>query len=211
MTDVVLLSLWVALLAVACTLPLALMLGWWLARSRSSLRAPVDLFVHLPLVVPPVVTGFVLLTLFGPRGPLGGLGLGFSTAGAAVAAGVVAFPLLVRPIRQAFESQPAGFRAAAMSLGARPWRVFWTVELPLARRGIAAGAFMAFGRALGEFGATITFVGSIAGETETLPLALHVALAQPGGEAAAWAFAAASVALAIFALIAHHALMRGHR
>ena len=211
MTAVVLLSLEVAALAIALSLPFAVALGWLLARPRLPGRFVLDVLVHLPLVLPPIVTGYVLLVLFGASGPFAGLGLAFSTSGAAVAAAVVAFPLFVRPIRQAFESIDPGLFEAAHTLGASPWRAFWTLGLPLAAPGVLAGALLAFGRALGEFGATITFVGNITGETNILPLALHSALDVPGGEAQATAYALASVALAVVTLAAGELLARRAR
>ncbi|MFT7582338.1 MAG: molybdate transport system permease protein [Myxococcota bacterium] len=201
MIDVVLLSVEVAVLAVLiCVLP-ATATAWVLARKRFRGRAVLDAVVHLPLVLPPVVTGYVLLLLLGPQGPLGGLGLGFSTGGAAVAAAAVSFPLFVRPIRQGFEALDDGLLEAAQSLGASPWRAFWTITLPLARPGLIAGTLLAFGRSLGEFGATITFVGSLPGETRTLPLALHEALQTPDGESQALAFALVSTGLAFVTLL----------
>ncbi|PIE18506.1 MAG: molybdate ABC transporter permease subunit [Proteobacteria bacterium] len=211
MIEVVLLSLRVAAVAVVASLPLAVGVAWLLARARFRGRVVVDAIVHLPLVLPPVVTGYLLLTLFSPRGPWGGLGLGFTTAGAALASAAVAFPLMVRPIRLAFEATDPGLLDAAKSLGANPWRAFWTIALPLARPGILAGALLAFGRSLGEFGATITFVGNIAGETRTLPLALYNALQIPGGEGEATTLALVSTALAFGALIAGELLARTGR
>ncbi len=211
MTEVILLSLQVATLAVVVSLPFAVAVAWLLARTQFRGKILVDAVVHLPLVLPPVVTGYLLMLLFAPNGPLGGLGFGFSTEGAALASAAVAFPLLVRPIRQAFEATDPGLLQAATSLGASPWRAFWTIALPLARPGILAGALLAFGRSLGEFGATITFVGNVAGETRTLPLALYNALQVPGGEAEATTLALVSTALAFGALVAGEIVARRGR
>lgn len=176
-------------------------MAWLLARGRFRGKVLVDALVHLPLVLPPVVTGYALLLLFARGGPLGGLGLAFTTGGAAVAAAVVSFPLLVRPLRQAFEAIDDGLLFAAQSLGARPWRVFWTIALPLGRPGLLAGMILGFGRALGEFGATITFAGGFTGGTRTLPIALHNALQRPGGEGEALTYAAISTAIAFLTVI----------
>ena len=211
MAEIVLLSLKVALVAVLLSLPFAVAVAWVLARVPFRGRLLLDVLVHLPLVLPPIVTGYVLLALFGANGPFAGLGLAFTSTGAAVAAAVVAFPLLVRPIRQAFEATDPGLLDAAMTLGATPWRAFWSVALPLATPGILAGALLAFGRSLGEFGATITFVGNTAGETRTLPLALFSALDVPNRESEATAFALASAALAVVTLVLGELLARRSR
>jgi len=211
LVEIVLLSLRVAVVAVLLSLPFAVAVAWVLARVPFRGRLLLDVLVHLPLVLPPIVTGYVLLLLLGANGPLGGLGLAFTATGASVAAAVVAFPLLVRPIRQAFEATNPGLLQAAMSLGATRWRAFWTIALPLATPGILAGALLAFGRSLGEFGATITFVGNIAGETRTLPLALFSALDVPGHESDATAFAIASAALAVLTLVLGELLARRSR
>ena len=208
MGGIVLLSLRIALEAVLLSLPFAVAIAWVLARVRFRGRLLLDVLVHLPLVLPPIVTGYALLSLFGAHGPLAGLGLAFTSTGAAVAAAVVAFPLLVRPIRQAFEATDPALMDAAMSLGATPWRAFWTIALPLAAPGVLAGALLAFGRSLGEFGATITFVGNIAGETRTLPLALWSAADVPGHESEATAFAVASAVLALVTLVLGELLAR---
>ena len=200
MADAVLLSLQVSLLAVALSLPFAIGVALVLARTRRRWRLALDVLVHLPLVLPPVVTGYALLSLFSPRGALGGLGLAFSTPGAALACAVVAFPLMVRPIRQAFEATDHRHVMAAYTLGATPWRAFWTISLPIAAPGVFAGILLAFGRSLGEFGATIAFAGNIEGVSRTLPLALYSAMQTPGAEAEATALAWISVTLAVVTL-----------
>ncbi|TNF32722.1 MAG: molybdate ABC transporter permease subunit [Deltaproteobacteria bacterium] len=211
MTEIILLSLRIALVAVLLSLPFAILVAWVLARVPFRGRLLLDVFVHLPLVLPPIVTGYVLLVVFGGHGPLADLGLAFTSTGASVAAAVVAFPLLVRPIRQAFEATDPALLHVAMSLGASPRRAFFTVALPLAAPGILAGALLAFGRSLGEFGATITFVGNIDGETRTLPLALFSALDVPGRESEATAFAIASAVLALGTLVLGELLARRSR
>ena len=177
--SIVVLSLKVSVVAVALTLPLAYALAWLLARRRFPGRILLDALVHLPLVVPPVVTGWLLLILFGRAGPIGawleaqfGLVLVFRWTGAALAAAVMALPLMVRAMRLSIEAVDRRLVDAARTLGARPWRAFLTITLPLSAPGIAAGATLGFARSLGEFGATITFAANIAGETRTLPLAI---------------------------------------
>jgi molybdate transport system permease protein len=199
---VVWLSLRVALLAVLIILPFGIFFGWLLARREFFAKDVLDAFLHLPLVLPPVVTGYALLWCFGRHGPFGGLGLAFTWEGAAIASAVVAFPLFVRAARLGFESVDARLEEAAQTLGASPRRVFFKVTLPLALSGIVSGAILAFGRSLGEFGATITFAGSVAGETETLPLALYAAIQTPEGEAQAMTLALVSTLLAFVSLIA---------
>lgn len=178
-----------------------------LARWRFPGRGLLDLLVHLPLVLPPVVTGYLLLRAFGTRGPVGGLlqdccgiVLAFRWTGAALAAAVMAFPLLVRPIRLAIEAVPRSLEEQAADLGARPLPAALTVTLPLAMPGIVAGATLGFAKALGEFGATITFVSSIPGETRTVPSAIFALLQVPGGEGTALRLVLLSVLLAAGAL-----------
>ena len=203
---IVLLSLKVAAASVLASLPFAIAAAWVLARKRFPGKTLFDALIHLPLVLPPVVVGFALLALFGTQGAIGrlleplGLVFAFRWTGAALAAAVMGFPLMVRAIRLAFESEDPRLEAAARSLGAGPWRAFLTVTLPLAWPGLVTGALLGFARALGEFGATITFVASIPGETETLPLAIYGAVQQPGGEALALRLSLISVAIAIAAL-----------
>lgn len=203
------LSLKVATVAVAASLPVAVFVGYALARWRFPGRAALDAAVHLPLVLPPVVTGFALLLLFGRHGPIGaflaqyfGIVFAFRWTGAALAAAVMSFPLMVRPVRLAFESVDPRLAIAARSLGASRLWAFGLVEMPLARNGVLVGAILGFAKALGEFGATITFVSSIPGETRTIPVAIYALLQAPGGEASALRLAAISAGIAIAALMA---------
>lgn len=201
------LSLRIALVATLGGLPFAIAIAWLLARKRFPGRIALDAFVHLPLVLPPVVTGFVLLALLGRRGPLGiflhdwfGITLVFRWTGAAVAGAVMSFPLMVRPIRLAIESIDPKLEQAAGSLGANPaWR-FALVTLPLALPGILAGAVLGFAKALGEFGATITFVSNIPGETRTIAAAIWTHVQSPDGDAPAMRLAIVSAVIAIGAL-----------
>ena len=212
---IVRLTLLIGGVAVAVTLPIAFALALILARSRLPGKLLLDAAVHLPLVVPPVVTGWVLLLAFAPSGPLGrllqdwfGTSVLFRWTGAAIAAGVMALPLMVRAIRLSIEAVDRRLEQAARTLGAGRWRTFATITLPLSLPGVLAGAVLGFARAIGEFGATITFVSSVPGETETLPLAIYAALQRPGGDALVWRLAAISVALALVALVASEALAR---
>lgn len=217
------LSLRVAISSVLVCLPPAILVGWLLGRSRFFGKSAVDAFVHLPFVLPPVVTGYLLLLLFGIRGPVGaalndwfGIRLAFTTSGAILATAVMTFPLMVRAIRLSAGSVDRKLEEAARTLGARPLDRFVTITLPLMTPGIVAGAMTAFAAALGEFGAVITFAASIPGETQTLPLAIYGALQVPGGEATAARLSFVSFALALIALfaserVAHYAqgLQRG--
>jgi molybdate transport system permease protein len=196
----------------------AVAVAWLLARRRFWGRAGVNVLVHLPLVVPPVVTGYFLLRVFGRRGVVGawlesvlGLQLSFRWTGAALAAAVMAFPLMVRAIRLGIEAVDRHVEEAAGTLGARPVWVFATVTLPLALPGILAGLAIGFAKALGEFGATITFVSNIPGETQTLALAIYTQLERPGGDAAALRLAWLSVAISVVALLASEALAHAVR
>ena len=198
------LSLRVASVATAAAFPLAVLVAYVLARSRFPGKLLLDAVVHLPLVLPPVVTGYALLVLFGRRGAIGAfladhlnLVLSFRWTGAALAGGVMGFPLMVRPMRQAFEAIDVGLEQAAATLGAGAARVFVTITLPLALPGLLGGMVLAFARALGEFGATITFVSSIPGETRTLPAAIYTFTQVPGGDADAARLALVSAALAL--------------
>ena len=207
---VVLLTLKVGIVSTMAMLPIAFGIAWLLSRSRVPGKLLIEGLVHLPLVVPPVVTGWMLLELFAPAGLLGVFsgGVLFRWTGAAIAAGVMALPLSVRAIRLSLDAVDRRLEEAAQTLGAGRRRVFWTVTLPLCGPGVLAGAVLGFARAIGEFGATITFVSSVPGETETLPLAIYAALQRPGGEAAAWRLAAVSVALSLVALLASEWLAR---
>lgn len=181
------LSLRVGVLAVACALPFALALAWLLSRKRFTGRLLLESLLFLPLILPPVVTGYALLALFGRHGQLGewlgsiGIVVAFRWTGAVIAAAVMGFPLLVLSIRAAFDNVDRRLEAAAETLGAGAWRRFATITLPLSLRGIAAGCVLAFARAFGEFGATISFVSNIPGETRTLPIAIYELLNVPGG------------------------------
>ena len=206
--EVVQLSLKVAGTAVAFSLPLALAVAWFLARSTSRWRMVIDALVHLPLVLPPVVTGYLLLVVLGRRGLIGGwlaehLGIvfAFHWTGAALAGAIMGFPLMVRPIRLSLEAIDAGSEAAAATLGAAPVMVWLTVTLPLALPGVLAGLVLAFARALGEFGATITFAANIPGETRTLPLAIYSFIQVPGGESQAAQLIVVSIAVSLSALV----------
>jgi molybdate transport system permease protein len=209
------LSLRVASVSVLVSLPFGLMVAWVLARREFFGKTLVNGLVHLPLVVPPVVVGYLLLLLLGREGPLGGflydvfgITVAFPWKGAAVAAGVMAFPLMVRAMRLSLELVDRRLEAAARTLGAGRFDVFMTVTLPLMSPGILAGAILAFARSLGEFGATITFVANIPGETRTLPLALYSLVQTPGGEAGALRLVLLSVVLALVALGASEVLAR---
>jgi molybdate transport system permease protein len=181
------LSLRVAFLSVVVSLPLALALAWVLSRKRFHGRTLVEALLFLPLILPPVVTGYALLALLGRNAPLGralaeiGIVFAFRWTGAVVAAAAMGFPLLVLSIRVAFDGVDRRLEAAAETLGARAWRRFRTITLPLSLRGIVAGCVLAFARAFGEFGATISFVSNIPGETRTLPIAIYELLSVPGG------------------------------
>ena len=202
------LSLWVSCWAVAASLPLGILSAWMLARLQFPGKALLDSLIHLPLVLPPVVIGYFLLVIFGRRGIVGawlyhtlGITFAFNWKGAALAAAVMAFPLLVRAVRLSLEGVDRGLEAAARTLGAGPIRVFFTITLPLIIPGIMTGVILAFARSLGEFGATITFVSNIQGETQTLPLALYTLTQVPGGEGGAMRLCIISVGLGMAALI----------
>ena len=209
------LSLRVAVWSVVTSLPLGLAVAWLLGRYEFFGKTLVNGIIHLPLVLPPVVVGYLLLLLFGRQGPLGawllevfGITLAFTWEGAALAAAVMAFPLMVRAMRLSIETVDQKLETAARTLGASRLNVFITVTLPLILPGILAGAVLAFARSLGEFGATITFVSNIPGETRTLPLALYSLIQSPGGEAGALRLAILSVLLSLAALAASEALAR---
>jgi molybdate transport system permease protein len=209
------LSLAVASRAVVINLLPAVLIAWLLTRRRFPGRTLLDAFVHLPLVLPPVVVGYLLLLLLGTRGPIGGwldrsfdLQLTFSTLGAAVATAVMSFPLMVRSMRISLENVDRGLEEAARTLGAGPWRRFGTITLPLMLPGVLAGVVTAFAAGLGEFGAVITFVSNIPGETRTLPLALYTALQSPDGDATAARLAMLSFSLGLGGLLASELLAR---
>lgn len=206
------LSLRVALVSLLLTLPAGLGLAMLLARGRFAGKWLLEAAVNLPLVLPPVVTGLLLLMLLGARGPVGGwlretfgITLAFHWTGAALAAAIMALPLVVRPIRLAIEAIDQGLEQAAATLGAPPWRVFLTITLPLALPGLVAGALLGFARAFGEFGATVTFAGAIPGETQTLPTAIYLSLQRADGDPAALRLALLAVAVSVAALLATEA------
>jgi molybdate transport system permease protein len=208
-------SLSVAGRAMLFALPLAVLVAWLLSRPRTPGRFVLNALAHAPLVLPPVVVGYVLLLLFGVKGPIGGIlfhalhiRLAFTGWGAALAAGVMAFPLMVRALRLSFEAIDPGLEVAARSLGARPLDRFFSIALPLAAPGVAAAAIVGFAACLGEFGAIITFAANIPGQTQTLPLAIYAALQAPGGDALALRLSLISIAIALIALAAAEALAR---
>ncbi|THD38051.1 MAG: molybdate ABC transporter permease subunit [Sphingomonas sp.] len=210
---IVALSLKVGLVATVAMLPLAFALAWFLARAKVPGKILIEAIVYLPLVVPPVVTGWMLLLAFAPSGPLGALSnhVLFKWTGAAIAAGVMALPLMVRAMRLSIEAVDRRLEGAARTLGAGRWRVFRTITLPLSLPGVLAGTVLGFARSLGEFGATITFVSNVPGQTRTLPLAIYAALQRPDGDAIALRLAALSVLIALAALIASELLARRMR
>lgn len=212
------LSLKVAVTAALASLPLGVLVGWLLARRRFPGKALLDALVHLPLVLPPVVMGYALLMTLGTQGTVGGflerhfgIVFAFRWTGAALACAVMGFPLMVRAIRLSLENTDRRLEQAAATLGAGPWRVFFTVTLPLAWPGLVAGTVLAFAKALGEFGATITFVSNIPGETQTLSSAIYGLMQVPGGEAGIWRLAAVAIAISLVALLLSEWLTRRHR
>lgn len=208
------LSLRVSLWATVLSLPLAVAMAWLLARRDFAGKALLSALVHLPLVLPPVVTGYLLLLAFGRQGWLGGalesvgIVLAFRWTGAALAAAIMGFPLMVRAIRLGFEAVDPRLEEAAATLGAPRAQVFWTVTLPLIAPAVLAGAVLGFAKAMGEFGATITFVANIPGETRTLPSAIYTYLQVPGGEAAALRLLLLSLVVAVGAVLASEVLAR---
>ena len=203
------LSLRIALVATVVALPFGIAIAYVLARKQFWGKALVDALVHLPLVLPPVVTGYLLLITFGRKAPVGawladhlGIVFSFRWTGAALACGVMAFPLLVRAIRLSIEAVDKRLEQAAATLGARPVWVFLTVTLPLTLPGIIVGMMLAFARALGEFGATITFVSNIPGETQTISAAIYTLTQVPGGDAAALRLVIVSIVISVAALMA---------
>jgi molybdate transport system permease protein len=205
----ILLSIRVAAVATVAATPFGIALAWLLARRDFWGKSLIDALVHLPLVLPPVVTGYLLLLTFGKRGLVGswladtlGIVFAFRWTGAALACGVMSFPLLVRPMRLSIEAVDQRLEQAAETLGAAPWRVFLTVTLPLALPGVLAGMVLGFAKAIGEFGATITFVSNIPGETQVISSAIYSLIQTPDGDVAALRLVIISVAIAVAALIA---------
>jgi molybdate transport system permease protein len=214
-TTALLLSLKVAFWSVAASLPVAVALAWVLSRLSFPGKSLLDAVVHLPLVLPPVVVGYFLLLAFGRRGPIGafleeylGIAFIFRWTGAALACAVMGLPLLVRAVRQSLDAVDRGLEAAAATLGAPPLWVFASVTLPLILPGILTGMLLSFARSLGEFGATITFVSNIPGETQTLPLAIYAFTQVPGGDAQALRLCILSIVLSLAALMASEILVR---
>ena len=214
----ILLSLKVAGVATLASLPVGILVAHVLARREFPGKALLDGVVHLPLILPPVVTGYLLLLTFGRKAPVGafladhlGLVFSFRWTGAALAAAVMGFPLMVRAMRLSFEAVDARLEAAAGTLGAPPAAVFASVTLPLALPGILAGTVLGFAKSMGEFGATITFVSNIPGETQTLPTAIYSLLQTPGGEAGAATLTLIAIAIAFAALVASEMLARRAR
>ena len=212
------LSLKVATVAVLASLPLAVAMGWLLARKRFPGKLLLDALLHLPLVLPPVVTGYVLLILFGSQGPIGrflsdgfGVSFAFRWTGAALACAIMGFPLMVRAIRLSIEAVDRRLEQAAATLGANPWRVFFGMTLPLALPGVIAGAVLGFAKALGEFGATITFVSNIPGETQTLSSAIYGMLQVPGAESGLWRLTVVAVAISFAAVLLSEWLVQRQR
>jgi molybdate transport system permease protein len=212
---IVTLSLRIALVATLLSLPFAIWIAWLLARRDFFGKSILNIIVHLPLVLPPVVTGYALLLLFGKQGPLGevfetlfGISFAFRWTGAALAAAIMGFPLIVRAIRLGFEGVDHGLEEAGATLGASKRSVFRRVTLPLITPALLTGAVLGFAKAMGEFGATITFVASIPGQSETLPSAIYTLLQVPGGEADALRLIAISVAVSVLALAISEVLAR---
>jgi len=209
------LSLLVAVTAMATSLPLGVAVAWVLARGRFWGKGLLDTIVHLPLILPPVVTGYLLLILFGKQGPIGafldqtfGIVFSFRWTGAALACAVMGFPLMVRAIRLSIEAVDQRLESAAGTLGANPLMVFATITLPLCLPGVIAGAILSFAKSMGEFGATITFVSNIPGETQTLPSAIYTFTQVPGGDAGALKLTLISVLISMAALLGSELLAR---
>jgi molybdate transport system permease protein len=217
-TTAIALSLKVAVAASLASLPPGIAVAWLLARRRFFGKSLLDALVHLPLVLPPVVVGYALLVALGHNGAIGrvladhfGISLAFRWTGAALASAIMGFPLMVRAIRLSIEAVDRRLEQAAATLGASPLRVFFTVTVPLAWPGIVAGGVLAFAKALGEFGATITFVSSIPGETRTLSSAIYGLMQAPGGEPGIWRLALVALAISLAALMASEWLVRRQR
>ncbi|BCU64784.1 molybdate ABC transporter, permease [Acinetobacter bouvetii DSM 14964 = CIP 107468] len=211
------LSAKVALFATLMCLPFAVALAWYLARYEFRLKFLVEAILQLPMVLPPVVLGYLLLVLFGNKGWIGqylsqiGIELAFNWKGAVLASMIVAFPLMVQPIRLSFQLINQQLEQIAGSLGANPFKVFCSISLPLALPGIVIGSILCFSRSLGEFGATITFVGNIPDETRTIPIAIYSFLQQPDGEQMAMRLVALSLVLAFGALIANYFILQKYQ
>jgi molybdate transport system permease protein len=209
------LSLLVATTATLASLPFGIAMAWLLARRQFWGKSLLDTLVHLPLILPPVVTGYLLLISFGKKGPIGafldqafGLVFSFRWTGAALACAVMGFPLLVRAIRLSIEAVDVRLESAAGTLGANPFWVFATVTLPLCLPGVIAGAILCFAKSMGEFGATITFVSNIPGETQTLPSLIYTLTQVPGGDAGAMRLTLVSIAISMLALLGSELLAR---
>lgn len=211
------LSAKVAGFATAISLPFAILLAWILARYEFRLKYVVEALLHLPMVLPPVVLGYLLLIVFGGNGWIGqwlqqwGIQLAFNWKGAVLAAMIVAFPLMVQPIRLSFQMINPQLEQVAKSLGVQPYKVFCSISLPLALPGILIGSILCFSRSLGEFGATITFVGNIPDETRTIPIAIYSLLQQPDGEQMALRLVLLSLGLAFAALLANYWIMQKYQ
>ncbi len=209
------LSIWVSTWATIASLPLGIAVAWLLARREFWGKSVLNGIVHLPLILPPVVTGYLLLITFGRKGPVGsfldsccGIVFSFRWTGAALACGIMAFPLMVRAIRLSLEAVDRRLEAAAGTLGASPAWVFATITLPLILPGVIAGMILSFAKAMGEFGATITFVSNIPGETQTLPSAIYTFTQVPGGDLGALRLTLVSIAVAMTALVASEIFAR---
>ncbi|KAB7897877.1 molybdate ABC transporter permease subunit [Rouxiella sp. S1S-2] len=214
----VVLSIKIASLAVVISLPLGILMAWILVRCRFPGKSLLDSVIHLPLVLPPVVIGYLLLVVMGRRGIIGewlydwfGFSVSFSWKGAVLASAVMAFPLMVRAIRQSLEAIDTRLEQAAKTLGASVWKVFFTITLPLSLPGIIVGIVLSFARSLGEFGATITFVSNIPGETRTIPLAMYTLIQTPGAEGAAARLCTLAILLSLAALLISDLLARRSR
>jgi len=214
----VVLSIKIASLAVVISLPLGILMAWILVRCRFPGKSLLDSVIHLPLVLPPVVIGYLLLVVMGRKGIIGewlydwfGFSVSFSWKGAVLASAVMAFPLMVRAIRQSLEAIDTRLEQAAKTLGASVWKVFFTITLPLSLPGIIVGIVLSFARSLGEFGATITFVSNIPGETRTIPLAMYTLIQTPGAEGAAARLCALAILLSLAALLISDLLARRSR
>jgi len=213
--DALLLSLKVGLVCTVASLPLGIAMGWLLARRQFAGKAVVEGLVQLPLVLPPVVTGYLLLVLFGRQGLIGrwltehlGVSFAFDWRGAALASAIVGFPLMVRAIRLAFDAVDPALEQASLTLGRGRWQTFLRISLPLALPGVLTGALLCFARSLGEFGATIVFAGNIEGVTRTLPLAIYTAIQTPEGEAAALRLVMLAVVVSFAAVLTSEWLSR---